>query len=57
MNAYCHWPIAIAQAFRNCDAVHRLSPTHPERVAASDALWMLLHPEWHYEAESEPCPF
>jgi hypothetical protein len=48
----------IDHLFAALDALRHLSPAHPLRMAALDAVWLYFHPDWvDEEVEAEPCPF
>lgn len=39
------------------DALRDLLPSHPDRMAALDAIWFYWHPDWVVEECNELCPF
>lgn len=47
----------IERLWAQLDALRHLSPVHPARQAALDAIWFYHYPDWVDEAEADPCPF
>jgi hypothetical protein len=39
------------------DALRHLSPVHPARQAALDAIWYFTHPDWTPVEYDASCPF
>ena len=47
----------LAQLWAALDALRDLSPTHPLRQAALDAIWYFTHPDWTPVEFCNDCPF
>jgi hypothetical protein len=48
---------SLSDLWARLDALRHLSPVHPARQAALDAIWYFTHPDWTPAEYCHDCPF